>query len=345
MAELKDVFEIVTRQTEPDPDSWNQQERRQRRTVRRRKAGAIALAAALSIAGAIFVIRSLSDEGTTTPAITPPPVAETSMDLSILDPQTGAVESLVTAGAGGETEGELSPDGASLVFVRDYAVYVMSADGSDRRQLVGSANFGFGPMPTWSPDGTQIAFVQNEDIYVMNADGSDPHRLAGTRTPDANPDWSPDGMQIVFNSGDSIATSDQAEIWVVSVGDGRMTQLTRNDVFESYPTWSPDGQTIAFERWSRPDASSLEHASLWLMRADGSDQRRLVKLGGFENPTYPTWSPDSREIAFVVSISGGNPESGTLAIVTIDDGVTRTLLDGVSYPNWTTEGILVGQGS
>ena len=34
MPELKEVFDMVTNQTEPDLDSWGQQDERQRRTAR-----------------------------------------------------------------------------------------------------------------------------------------------------------------------------------------------------------------------------------------------------------------------------------------------------------------------
>jgi hypothetical protein len=64
MAELKDVFETVTRQAEPDPDSWNQQERRQRRTVRNRKVGAFAVAAAIGLAAVALFLGTRPGDGT-----------------------------------------------------------------------------------------------------------------------------------------------------------------------------------------------------------------------------------------------------------------------------------------
>ncbi|HEY6567861.1 MAG TPA: hypothetical protein VI341_10135, partial [Actinomycetota bacterium] len=48
MAELKEVFEMSTKQIEPDQDSWKDQEHRQRRGGRRRKVGAIVVAAAIA---------------------------------------------------------------------------------------------------------------------------------------------------------------------------------------------------------------------------------------------------------------------------------------------------------
>jgi hypothetical protein len=65
MAELREVFEMVTKQAEPDIDSWRQQERRQRRKDTRRKLGAVAVAAAIGVVAVVVVIRAV-DEGTGT---------------------------------------------------------------------------------------------------------------------------------------------------------------------------------------------------------------------------------------------------------------------------------------
>ena len=83
MPELREVFEMATKQTEPDVDAWRQQEQRQRRTSRNRKFGALAIAAVIGVAAVLVVIRA-ADEGTGTqlggqpsPTTTKPPPAIT----------------------------------------------------------------------------------------------------------------------------------------------------------------------------------------------------------------------------------------------------------------------------
>jgi hypothetical protein len=63
MAEIDEVFEMTTKQMEPDQDAWNQQERRQRRTARNRKVGALAVAGVILLAmiAAILAIRPGKD--------------------------------------------------------------------------------------------------------------------------------------------------------------------------------------------------------------------------------------------------------------------------------------------
>jgi hypothetical protein len=65
MSELREVFEMVTKQAEPDVDAWRDQERRQRRKSRNRKLGALAVAAAIGIVAVVVVIRA-ADVGTGT---------------------------------------------------------------------------------------------------------------------------------------------------------------------------------------------------------------------------------------------------------------------------------------
>jgi hypothetical protein len=65
MSELREVFDMVTKQTEPDVDAWKEQERRQRRTSRNRRLSALALVAAIGIVAVVVVIRA-ADEGTGT---------------------------------------------------------------------------------------------------------------------------------------------------------------------------------------------------------------------------------------------------------------------------------------
>jgi hypothetical protein len=56
MAELREVFEMTTKQVEPDLDSWRDQERRQGRDRQRRRFGAIAVAAAIGVGALVLVL-------------------------------------------------------------------------------------------------------------------------------------------------------------------------------------------------------------------------------------------------------------------------------------------------
>jgi Tol biopolymer transport system component len=77
-----------------------------------------------------------------------------------------------------------SPNGRQIAFMgrvhNRWEIFVMNADGSERRQITQSDPRLEQPphnvAPAWSPDGSQIAFLSDRDglwrIYVMDADSS-----------------------------------------------------------------------------------------------------------------------------------------------------------------------------
>lgn len=85
-------------------------------------------------------------------------------------------------------------------------IFVMNADGSNRRQLTdnGAANFG----PYFHPDGKRIIFSSNMDdpsgrefdLYLINTDGTGLERVTYQAGFDGFPMWTSDGRKLVFAS-------------------------------------------------------------------------------------------------------------------------------------------------
>lgn len=55
-----------------------------------------------------------------------------------------------------------------------------------------------------------------------------------------------------------------------------------------YPRWSPDGTMIAFIHWDEPGGEAVAPGEAWVMKADGSEARRIAPKGS--RPV--SWSPD-----------------------------------------------------
>ncbi len=188
-----------------------------------------------------------------------------------------------------------SPDGTHLTYFAEIEgnldIYVAAADGSDVQRLTGDRSAEY--SPAWSPDGAHIAFISerdgDEDVLVMDVDGTHLIDVSDDRWPDDAPAWSPDGRHIAFvaylDGADPHTIGDgNAEIVVVSVDGSRRHAVSRNPAWDGDPSWSPDGAWLAFTR-------RTDHADVYVMRSDGSGQRRLRGTPGTANDCCPTWRP------------------------------------------------------
>jgi len=180
-------------------------------------------------------------------------------------------------------------------------LFIAKTDGSDERPLL--PNSGFDYNASFSPDGKWIIFTSERggsaDIYRVHPDGSGLERLTDDPAYDDQGALSPDGKQLAFVSSRGAGSAD---IWVLDLQTKRVRNLTHSPA-NFRPSWSPDGKWIAFSSDRntpvRRDGERFEqsHAvSIYLMRADGTDVRRITSTDKFAGS--PKWSPDGERIVF-----------------------------------------------
>jgi Tol biopolymer transport system component len=215
-------------------------------------------------------------------------------------------------------------------------IWVVNADGSDRRQVTHSGA-GFDFKPTWSPDGEQIAFQTTRgapppsgetNIFVINVGGSGERQLtkpSNSRYGGSSPDWSPDGQRIAFGSPRGLA--------LIGPSGGPVTLV---GVPGDAPSWSPDSSKIAYVASTGIDQPPNQ--DVYIVSPSGSKPRRLTREPGLDFPG--PWSPDGKRLAYFVQERG----SGHTIIANSDGShaaqVTRGV--GTQFPSdWIDGGGLV----
>lgn len=204
---------------------------------------------------------------------------------------------------------------AKIAYIAYGNIYVMNDNGSGKRRITDDNQF-WDWRPRWSPDGTRIAFerslekdTQKYQMFIMNADGTDQQQLTYSNEGDRNgaPAWSPDGRSLAFKSN----RSGRKEIYVMDLESRKVKQLTDAEGKKgsgSYsPDWSPDGEEIVYGTFV-PSGEGLSHKTVWIMSADGQNQRPLVPDPAAREElifrSNPLWSPDGEQVLFIESRGG-----------------------------------------
>ena len=266
---------------------------------------------------------------------------------------------------GGENaEAYFSASGRQLVFqsTRDGRTcdqqYVMNVDGSGLRRVstgAGKTTCGYffardrkvffasthavdtACPPRPDPSKGYVWGLDPFDIYTANADGTGLERLTRYGVYTAEGTLSPDGRTIVFTS----LKDGDLDIYTMNVDGTNVRRLTTAPGYDGGPFFSPDGRKIVYRAWHPTDSTELatyrallaqrlvrpNRMEIWVMNADGSDQRQVTRLGGANFAPY--YAPDGRRILF--SSNYRNPRSRNFDLYLVNE-------DGTGLEQVTTNG-------
>ena len=156
----------------------------------------------------------------------------------------------------------------------------------------------------WSPDGKYLTFTgqrnKDFDIYTIPANGGDEVRLTTALGLDDGSEYSPDGKYIYFNS----VRSGMMQLWRMKPDGNNQEQLTNDEYNNWFPHISPDGKTIVFLSFMKDvpagDHPFYKRVYLRMMPAAGGKPTVIAYFyGGQGSINTPSWSPDSKKVAFV----------------------------------------------
>jgi Tol biopolymer transport system component len=202
-------------------------------------------------------------------------------------------------------------------------VYVVDASGRNVRNIThdGASN----GLVSWTHDGRRIVFQSQPSdpkrgtphIFVVGADGNGRRRLT-SKLGGMCPEVSPDGRMIVF----IVHRPRKQGLYVMNVNGTHQRRLTDRKVglVGFCPSWSPDSRKILF--------IDEAHADLFVIRADGTEVKRLTQDGGL----WASWSPDGRKIGLLRA-----PGAQALALYVIR-------ADGSGIKKLSPPGIATGGG-
>lgn len=266
---------------------------------------------------------------------------------------------------GGENaEAYFSPDGQRIIFQstrEPHACdqqYTMNLDGSDLRLVStgeGRTTCGYFITddrivyasthlgdPACPPDPDPSAgyvwpLYRTFDIFSAAAEGSDIVRLTDADGYDAEATVSPDGSKIVFTS----TRDGDLEIYTMNPDGSGQTRLTHEKGYDGGPFFSPDGEWIVYRAGhpTTPEAIAAYDAliardlvmpdelEIWVMRADGSEKRRLTGYGGAN--WAPFFHPSGGKIIFASDMDNENPRVPNFELYMI--GIDGTGLERLTF--------------
>ena len=181
-------------------------------------------------------------------------------------------------------------------------IYTVPVTGGQPKQITPK-----GPsyLHGWSPDGKFLTYTAERnkeyDIYTIPSTGGKEKRLTTAPGLDDGSEYSPDGKYIYFNS----SRTGTMQIWRMNADGSNQVAITQGDFHDWFPHVSPDGKTIVFlsflkEEVDAQDHPFYKHVYIRMMPVEGGQPKVIAYLyGGQGSINTPSWSPDSKRIAFV----------------------------------------------
>jgi TolB protein len=129
-------------------------------------------------------------------------------------------------------------------------------------------------------------FAPRGDIVTVLPDGSGRQELTDGPASEGGPSWSADGRRLVFSRAPGELGH---QLFMMNADGSGQSQITEGPDSALSPSFAPHGRRVVFVKNRR---------SIWTIRTDGTDSRRLVGAGQRDGIASPQYSPNGRRIVF-----------------------------------------------
>ena len=173
-------------------------------------------------------------------------------------------------------------------------------------------------------------------IEIVDANGTNARVLRAGATNESfalgGPAVSSDGRHLAFDE----FRDNGSHLMVRDLGSSQEIEIPV-PFFYGHSAWSPDGTRLAL---SAAGVQTDRPYEIWTVNGDGTDLRQLTTLGGTN--TFPTWSPDGRQLAFTHEDSLSSLD--VLYVVEADGSDPHLILqmpNEIWSPAWSPDGTLI----
>ena len=256
----------------------------------------------------------------------------------------GAQQIQLTSTPEGESSPRWSPDNKYLSFIssrmgaKTGQVWLMNRAGGEAVKLT-DIKGGISDH-AWSPDGKRLVLVVNEPDP---ADKDKPEEKPGEEKKTPKP--------IVVDryafkrDGDGFLRGERTHLYLFDVAGKKAEILTPGNFDETAPAWSPDGSQIAFiRRHGEGDVDKTPNFDLFVIEARAGAAPKRLTTTTAEETGRPAWSPDGRQIAYLLGdeLKYYAYDQAQLMVIPAGGGtprpLTRELDRPVSSASWSTDG-------
>ena len=232
---------------------------------------------------------------------------------------TGSVAELKTGTARNNNNDHVLSFDGKMIGLSNYVgakrtstIFTMPVAGSDNPVKITSEDSGHSYFHCWSPDNKKLIFTgyRNKQYNIWSIDIATKKETALTTQPtlDDGAEYSPDGKWIYFNS----VRTGIMKIWRMKPDGSQQEQVSFDDYNDWFPHFSPDGKWIVYLSFPASiDPTThpfYQLVYIRLMPAAGGVPKNIAYIyGGQGTINVPSWSPDSKRIAFVSNTQLKNP--------------------------------------